>query len=56
MQYTPIMPAAGDGEMILEVLGGPPAHFEVVEFGKPCLLSGDPVRLQTELEPGPGPV
>jgi hypothetical protein len=55
VQYTPVMPAAGYVEMILEALGGPPVHFEVVEFLKPCLLSGDPVRLQTELEPVPGP-
>ena len=52
---TAVLPAAGYVEMILQALGGPPAHFEVLEFGPPCLLSGEPVRLRTELEPAPGP-
>ena len=54
VQHTPIMPAAGYIEMILQALGGAPAHFEVVEFHKPCLLGKEPVRLQTELTPQPG--
>ena len=55
VQYTPIMPAAGYVEMILQALGQPPVRFELVEFLKPCLLGTDPVRLQTELFPEPGP-
>ena len=54
VQNTPIMPAAGYVEMILQALGGAPAHFSQVEFRKPCLLTGAPVRLQTELEPAAG--
>ena len=55
VQYTPIMPAAGYVEMILQALGSVPAHFELVEFLRPCLLREHPVRLQTELAPQPGP-
>jgi hypothetical protein len=32
VQDTPIMPAAGYVEMILQALGHVPAHFELVEF------------------------
>jgi acyl transferase domain-containing protein len=55
VQHTAIMPAAGYVEMILEALGNVPAHFELVEFLKPCLLGEQAVRLQTELAPQPGP-
>ena len=54
VQNTSIMPAAGYVEMVLEALGGAPAHFSQLEFRKPCVLSGTPVRLQTELEQEPG--
>jgi len=56
VQNTALMPAAGYIEMILEAMGNAPVYFPVIEFLKPCLLAGDPVRLQTELtqEPGPG--
>lgn len=54
VQNTSIMPAAGYIEMVLEALGGAPAHFAEVEFRKPCVLTSTPVRLQTELEPEPG--
>lgn len=54
VQDTSIMPAAGYIEMVLEALGGAPAHFAQLEFRKPCVLGGTPTRLLTELEPDGG--
>ena len=46
-----IVPAAAYIEMILEALGGPPLHFEEVEFVQACAIPKVPVRLQTALYP-----
>jgi thioester reductase-like protein len=54
VQGASIVPAAGYIEMILQAIGGAPAHFPEVEFRKPCMLTATPARLQTELEPEPG--
>jgi len=54
VQHTPIMPATGYVEMVLEALGGAPAYFDHVEFRNPCPIADVPVRLQTELIPEPG--
>ena len=48
---TAILPAAAYMEMILEALGGPPLHFEEIEFVQACAIPRVPVRLQTALHP-----
>ncbi len=51
VHHAAIMPATGYIEMVLEALGGMPAHFDVIEFLQPCPVPRTPVRLQTELHP-----
>ncbi len=51
VHHAAIMPAAAYIELVLEALGGDPAHFEVLEFLQPCPIPGTPVRLQTALHP-----
>ena len=51
VHHAAIMPAAGYLELVLEALGGAPAHFEAIEFLHPCPVPKSPVRLQTALHP-----
>ena len=51
VHHAAIMPAAAYIELVLETLGGDPAHFEVLEFLQPCPIPAEPVRLQTALHP-----
>ena len=51
VHHAAIMPAAGYIEIVLEALGGVPAHFDEIEFLKPCSIPKTPVRLQTALHP-----
>ena len=48
---TPIIPAAGYIELILEALEGVPVLIEILEFLQPCRIGKTPVRLQTALHP-----
>ena len=50
---TSIIPAAGFIELVLEALGGVPAHIDEIEFLNPCPIPETPVRLQTHLIPVP---
>lgn len=50
---SPVMPAAGFIELILQVFEGRPVYVERVEFQQRCLIPKIPVRLQTSLIPSP---
>ena len=54
VHHAAIMPAAGYIELVLQALGGGPAHFDVLEFLQPCPIPRTPARLQTALHPVPG--
>ena len=49
VQSVPTMPAAGYIEMILEATQGRSVYIEQIDFLKPCRITSDLVRLQTEL-------
>ncbi len=51
--HSGIMPAAGFIELVLEALEGVPVHFEEVQFEQPFPITGNTVRLQTDLQPIP---